>query len=73
MSKDDQYRWTEGVFVHRVGCSSEVSADYRLPANLIQDAESQARRKAERVRVREFLRAKGYPLNETGWVVCKGE
>jgi hypothetical protein len=68
----DRFHWTEGVHVHRVGCSREVSVGYHVDHYERDDEAARARSRAARERIDAWLKEKGYPLMEgTGWVVCE--
>lgn len=71
----DKYRWTEGVHVHRVGCSNLVNVDYHMPSRLAgPDKTEDRKRYAEaKTRIRQWLLDNGYPLDDLGWVVCEHE
>ncbi len=66
----DRFRWTEGVHVHRVGYSNLVSVDYHVPNSLRVQADREKMRE-ERAKVRTWLKAQGYPLNDVGYIVCE--
>jgi hypothetical protein len=65
----DRYRWTEGYHVSRVGYSNLVSVDYHVPRWPPQPGKA----KEMREKVRTWLREQGYTLNDTGYIICKGD
>jgi hypothetical protein len=66
----DRFRWTEGVHVSRVGYSNLVSVDYHVPNSHRVQADREKMR-TERAKVRAWLKAQGYPLNDVGYIVCE--
>lgn len=70
MADTSQRKWTEGVHVSRVGYSNLVNVDYYVPETLGVEA-NRARRREERAKILAWLASQAYPLNDTGFIVCK--
>jgi hypothetical protein len=76
--RTDRHRWTEGLYVNRVGCSCEVALDYSYSSTggaLPRNDEERQRRRDEVQRARDFLRERGYVFGgdgiPEGWIRCK--
>lgn len=67
----DRHNWTEGVYVHRVGYSKELSIDYRLQLSDMTNDEACVRRKECLKKVRQFVSDHGYVLDDRKWIVCE--
>lgn len=72
----DRYRWTEGFYVTRVGCSKTVSVDYHCearPGSVFYTDEVRKGRVAIMAAVRGFLKSVGYPVPDDGpiWIECE--
>jgi hypothetical protein len=63
---------TEGFWVYRVGYSGRVSVTYWLPGYRPTPDERERRTKACREAF-EVLRARGYPVDDRGYIECGGE
>jgi hypothetical protein len=66
----DRFRWTEGLYVHRVGCSEFVVIGYhrtRWP----NDQEARQRHLDGMTKAREVLESAGYVLDETMRITCE--
>lgn len=63
----DRFSWTEGVHASRVGYSNLVNVSYHFPRHRID----RTKLTAEVAKIREWLAAQGYPLDDCGYVVCE--
>jgi hypothetical protein len=59
-----------GMTAHRVGVSRWIAVDYSRPYDVYESAEAKAERHRFEKEAFEFLRSKGLPLDERGWLEC---
>lgn len=70
MSVKGKYRWTEGYWTSRVGYSSRVAVNYHSRF-LRYDDEERAWVQLHLDLAWDFLREKGYPVDERGRIECE--
>lgn len=60
----DRYKWTPGFYVHRIGLSRwRVAVGYHFADQYKSHSDREHIAKA-----REFLKSKGYQLDDRGWL-----